>query len=269
MPTTAPHSSRPVLLTAAGLLLGLTPAALARGGGGGGFVGGGGGIGWGFHGGGSADARDDWRFFGLGLTLLAISVAYAGLLHWLLARKSRQAQALLARLADANGTWQHEALQRRIKEVYVKVQKAWTARNQDLAKDSVSDQLYQRHKAQTDAMIRHHRQNILKNISLDNATVVGVADYAEDARDAFWVFIEGSMIDYTIDDRSGVVLKGDEQNPEHFHELWQFVRGEHDWMLHHIVQESVAGVIGLEFMHSFSRVLSGQQPLRRYGHTEP
>jgi hypothetical protein len=265
-----PLLSAAALALAACLLLCLVEAAYARGGGGGGGHGGGGGG----HGGGGfgfvgslSDQELEW-LLAMALVVLVIAGAYIGFLHHVLAGRGREAEAMVRRLAAADVSWNPDVLQRRISEVYAKVQRAWTDRDQDIAKDCISGRLYQLHKTQTDQMIRQHRQNVLNGISLDRAMVVGVADYAHDPNDSFWVYIEGSMFDYTIDDRSGEIVKGDDSAVEHFHELWKFVRGEHDWVLDEIVQQSGAGIIGLEHMHTFSRGLAGHQPLRRYGGDE-
>jgi hypothetical protein len=57
---------------------------------------------------------------------------------------------LTAELEQRDPLWNLQAMTTRVNEVFFKVQAAWAARDQDLARDCMSDQLYRRHKAQTD-----------------------------------------------------------------------------------------------------------------------
>jgi hypothetical protein len=248
-----PRSSRtlsPVVLTAAavGLLLCLSQAAWARAGGGGG------------HGGGAGGAIAGL----IQLPLILCMVVYIGVLHRLVAKRGAEAAALLRRLSASDAKWRPEVLHQRIREVYLKVQEAWTKRDQEIARDCMSAQLFELHKTQTDAMIARHETNVLEAIELAQATIVGVANYGQPGFDSFWVYIEGSMIDYTVSDRTGHIIKGDNQKSQAFHELWKFARGEKDWVLAEIVQEGSSGIKALEHIHSFSRGLTGHQPLRQY-----
>lgn len=221
----------------------LPAIALARAGGGGG---GGGGSGGGGDGGGG------------GLLVLILGpflLIYSAFISFVVASKSRETRALLARLQEVDQTWDLARIQKRVELTYFKVQEAWTARDQDIAKDYLSPRLYELHKVQTDQMIRAGRQNMLDRINLKQARVIGVKDFVEDSNDRFWVHIEGSMIDYMIDDATGAVLSGSPDDPEAFTEIWSFVRGDVDWVLDEINQK--AGLFQIDNVDCYTEASPG------------
>lgn len=218
-----------ILLLALTIMALIPPDVWARAGGGGGR--GGGGI--------------------LALILYPFFLIYSAIATYIACKKNKECKDLVDRLSRKDPGWNMNNIKGQVETAYFKVQQAWTERNQDLARDYVSDRLYNLHKSQTDAMIREHRQNVLERINLKSAKVVQVADYRDDSKDALWVLIEGSMIDYMVDDRSGNKLSGDSNKPESFSELWKFIRGaKGNWVLDEIDQN--AGITHLQALHSFT-----------------
>lgn len=210
------------------LLLGPLDLFARAGGGGGG--GGGGGI--------------------VGLILLPFFLLYIGILHYYLRKKNKEARALIDRLERVDADWGFSELKDRIHEVFLKVQDAWMARDQTLAEDCMSEALFRRHKRMTDRMIKYGRVNIMEDIHLLDAKVVEIADYDDDQKDHFWAWIEASMIDYTIDEESGKIIKNSKKENETFTELWRFIRSyEGIWVLDRI--DSEVEIADLKSMYSF------------------
>lgn len=198
------------------LSLGPTEALARAGGGGGG--GGGGGI--------------------VGIILMPFIIIYSIILTWLVARKNRQSKKLLRELARHDQSWDMNRIKQRIETIYFKVQEAWMERDQDLAKEFMSERLYRKHKMQTDLMIKQGEQNVLERINLKKVTIVEVADFKDDSNDRIWVQIEGSMIDYVIDDKTRKLISGDRGKIEEFEELWKFTKdANNEWVLDEIDQK--------------------------------
>jgi len=109
----------------------------------------------------------------------------------------------------------------RAQTVFFKVQQAWQARNQDIARDGMSDALYERHKMQTDQLIANHQIDMLDNIVIGHANIVGVN--AGRPYDSIVVAISASMSDYTIDENTKQVVSGN-QYQKTFTEKWTFIR---------------------------------------------
>ncbi|MDX1902495.1 MAG: Tim44-like domain-containing protein [Gammaproteobacteria bacterium] len=202
----------------------------ARAGGGGGHGGGGGGI--------------------LGLILWPLMVAYSAIVSGIAINKKKHVDQLLAQLSQADSVWDLSGMRNRIVEAFYALQNAWAARNQNLAKGYMSEALYLNYKAQTDAMLDRHDENVLDQINLDDFIVVDIDDFLDDTKDYFWVLMKGSMIDYHINDTTGQLISGDRDTPESFRELWQFVRENNQWVVNRI--NSSAGITDVAKLHAYS-----------------
>ncbi|HME82090.1 MAG TPA: TIM44-like domain-containing protein [Candidatus Eremiobacteraceae bacterium] len=109
----------------------------------------------------------------------------------------------------------------RAQTAFFKIQQAWMARNQDLARDVMSDALYERHKMQTDQLIAAHQIDMLENIVIGHAKVVDVT--AATPYDTIVVAFTASMTDYTIDENTKQLVDG-QRVPTTFTEFWSFIR---------------------------------------------
>jgi predicted lipid-binding transport protein (Tim44 family) len=109
----------------------------------------------------------------------------------------------------------------RAQTAFFKLQQAWQARNQDLARDVMSESLYERHKMQTDHLLANHQIDVLDNIVIGHADVVGAT--AATPYDSILVSFSATMTDYTIDENTKHVVSGN-QFPQTFSERWTFIR---------------------------------------------
>jgi hypothetical protein len=171
-----------------------------------------------------------------------------------LSNKFAAVRNLTAELEKRDPLWNLQAMTSRVNEVFYKVQAAWTERNQDLARDCMSDQLYHRHKAQTNQMRANKTRNVLEDILLSEILIYSVADYHDNARDTFAAQLTGSMIDYTVKEAHGYVTVGDRVNPEEFTEVWYFIRQNKQWLLDAIAPLATAEIISHGRSYSEGRV---------------
>lgn len=176
--------------------------------------------------------------------LMPFLLIYAGLISYLAYRKNRQSRELIKHISNIDPAWSLDHLKDRVEETYYKVQYAWRDRDQNIAKDYMSDRLYYKHKIQTDDMLRRGVRNVMESINLKEARIVEVLDYVDNSKDIFWALIKGSMVDYTIEEKSGSIIDGKKKN-ESFMELWKFKREEHCWVLDEIDQEVSLGALYL------------------------
>lgn len=183
-------------------------------------------------GGGGGSGRGGW----FSIIALPFLLIYAAIVTHQVRKKSKVCNELLARLEKLDRAWNLDAIRNRVNEVFFKVQRAWMERDQNLAKDCMSDAIFQRHKLQTDHLIEEHRKNILENINLSQVDIVDVEDFLDNRKDRFWAHLDGSMIDYTVDDTNNRVVYGKKTEAENFAELWKFVRAGNTWVLDEIDQ---------------------------------
>jgi predicted lipid-binding transport protein (Tim44 family) len=127
----------------------------------------------------------------------------------------------LAAIRARDPNFDQAAFLDRAQTAFFKLQQAWQARNQDLARDAMSDSLYDRHKMQTDQLIANHQIDMLENIVIGHAAIISVNAAAP--YDSIVVAISATMTDYTIDDNTKQVLSGN-KFPQTFTEQWTFIR---------------------------------------------
>jgi hypothetical protein len=197
-------------------------------------------------GGGGGGSGGSW----IGIILLPFFLIYLAILHYKLRNKNKEARGLLEKLSKHEASWGIDFIKSGIEKVFFVVQKAWMERNQDIANNFISQRLYDKHKLQTDSMLKKGHKNILESINLIEARIVEVADYENDLKDRFWAYIKGSMIDYTIDEKTGELVSGEKNKIEEFTELWKFIRGKGGWVLDEIDQK--VGILDLGGFKSFS-----------------
>ncbi len=179
------------------------------------------------------------------LILLPLVAIYSAIVSYIVNKKHRQCRELLQRLEQIDGSWDPESIKRRVEQMYFKVQEAWMQRDQSIAREFMSDRLYEKHKMQADLMLSQHWKNILEEINLTQTKVVDVSDYADDSKDCLRVYIQGSMIDYMVNDQAGERISGDSRRPEFFGELWTLVRGKTGWVLDEIESASIFDLFDL------------------------
>jgi Tim44-like domain len=183
-------------------------------------------------GGGGGHGKGSW----LNIIALPILLIYSAIITHQVRERNRACRFLLARLKKLDPIWDLDSIRNRINQVFFKVQQAWTERDQNIARDCMSDAIFAKHKMQTDQMISQHRQNVLEDINLIETDIVDVEDFTDNRKDQFWVYVKGSMIDYMIDDRTGLLVSGD-RKAEKFTELWKFLRTGDAWVLDEIDQK--------------------------------
>jgi len=192
-------------------------------------------------GGGGADAVEG----GIFVTILAVVLApfffiYSVVVTFLYRRKAARAKHLLNKLETGDPLWNYRLMNKRVEEVFYKLQKAWMERNQDLAKDDMSPVLYDRNKTQTDAMIQAGTINMLQSIMVKDITIIGVSDFRDNTQDSFKAMIRGSMIDYHIYESTKKVFRGDPAKSEEFKEIWTFARSGDKWIADNIDSEATS-----------------------------
>ena len=101
------------------------------------------------------------------------------------------------------------------------LQSAWMERNIDMGRAYMSTGLYTTWKAQVDAMTAAHKKNVLQ-LHIDGQHIVRATH--DDNYDTISVRIDGSGIDYEVDDQTGKKVYGDDKHDTSFTEYWTFQR---------------------------------------------
>ncbi len=154
-------------------------------------------------------------------------------------QKNKQCNELIDKLSKLDGAWDPHALKARIELTYFKIQESWKQRDNNMAKEYMSQRLYEKHQIQINQMLEDGHKPMMFAINLKQATIVEVTDFEDDSRDRFCALIEGSMIDYMIDEKTKEHINGVAEN-QSFKEFWKFVREDNSWVLDEIDQTATS-----------------------------
>lgn len=185
---------------------------------------------------------------GLLTTILAFIVApffliYSFIVTLIAEQKRNKVLKLSRQLEKEDRIWNYRYMISQVESIFFKVQGAWMKRDQNISKEFMSERIYNKHKAQTDLMIKEGRTNILSKMNIKEIMIFSIEDYKNDDLDTFSAFIQGSMIDYDIDDKTHAILTGSDTEIENFKEIWTFIRDGNKWLLDEIDQNVTLGDI--------------------------
>lgn len=116
-------------------------------------------------------------------------------------------------------------------DVFFKVQAGWMRRDLDSYKHLLGEQLAGEYASQFEEMRRKGHINKLESIAVRNLEIVQAGS---DGREDFvTVLFSANLLDYTVDDKSGVLVEGSMTTPVKFNEEWTWARavGTEDWKL--------------------------------------
>lgn len=127
-------------------------------------------------------------------------------------------------------------LKEELEDLFFRIQAAWTNRSLSGIEDKVTGEMNEFFSNEFDSMNRSGISNHLENIAVRKVEPTEV--WQETDKDYVTVLFTASLLDYTVDDKTGTVISGDKINPVKFREFWTFCReiGTRQWKLSAIDQ---------------------------------
>ncbi len=122
-------------------------------------------------------------------------------------------------------------------DLFFKIQGSWTKRDLSGIHQLLSTEMLNILQQDVNSLLAEKRINRLENIGIRNVEIV---DVGQDRGEEFiTVKFQASLLDYTVDEKSGQILSGSSTDPVKFLEYWIFARnvGERNWVLAGITQE--------------------------------
>ncbi len=245
--------NRVLLIVIIATIISLPVSTFARpGGGSGGSSGGSGGSGG--SRGGSSHSSTGVRSNGRGSTLgsiinlgifMAMGSTGAIVYKFKVAKKKKECVTTIKSLADKDENWNYEKIKNDIQEVFDKVGIAWIEMDQELSRGYVSDKLFENHRMKLEWMKIRKEKNIIEGLTLLGITVLGLEDRYGIDKDVLWTKIKATSIDYTINEETNQIIKGDASRPIGYEEYWRFIKTPERWVLDEIKQ--IEEIEDLEF----------------------
>jgi predicted lipid-binding transport protein (Tim44 family) len=116
-------------------------------------------------------------------------------------------------------------------DLFFKIQAGWTRRDTSVMRPYVGNQLLDEYTEHFQELKRQGHINRLENIAVRNVELMAAG--VQDHEIFVTVRFTANLLDYTVDEQSGAVIKGDAENSVKFEESWTFATpvGSQAWKL--------------------------------------
>ncbi len=123
-------------------------------------------------------------------------------------------------------------------ELFFKVQAAWTRRDLSTVKNIMGPEIFDVIEKDLKELRALRQINKLENISVRKSEIVN--SWSEQGFDYSSIRFTANLLDYTVDEQSGKILKGSDTEPVRFEEEWIFRKDSNstDWYLEGIQQNN-------------------------------
>jgi predicted lipid-binding transport protein (Tim44 family) len=119
----------------------------------------------------------------------------------------------------------------RVRTEFTNVQSVLAVKDPDVLRDRLTPEMYAVLKSQCEALRSAGRTDYVQKIDVERSEATEA--WQESGQDFVTVYFAVSMIDYTVDDRTGQVVEGSRTEPQRVEEFWTFTRpvGPNPWKL--------------------------------------
>jgi predicted lipid-binding transport protein (Tim44 family) len=116
-------------------------------------------------------------------------------------------------------------------DIFFKVQGAWNKQDTTTLRSLCGTELMQTWEQELNDLRARGQQNKMENIALRESEITEA--WTENGQDFITVRLHANLLDYTVDQKSGNVVSGNNSDPIEFEEYWTFTRpvGPNQWKL--------------------------------------
>ncbi|HSE89735.1 MAG TPA: Tim44 domain-containing protein [Candidatus Binatia bacterium] len=116
-------------------------------------------------------------------------------------------------------------------DTFFKVQGAWNKQDTAALRSLCGSELMQTWEQELNDLRARGQQNKMENIALRESEITEA--WTENGQDYITVRLHANLLDYTVDQKSGNVVSGNNSDPIEFQEYWTFTRpvGPNSWKL--------------------------------------
>ncbi|MBQ9280339.1 MAG: TIM44-like domain-containing protein [Clostridia bacterium] len=122
-------------------------------------------------------------------------------------RNTSRSKEVAQKVIDIDSHFNEEIFISNAKNLFVKLQNAWSERNLETLRPLVSAELFDQYSKNVQSYIDNKKINKLERIATNYGELVSF--YQDNEKDTLIVAVNSSMVDYIMDEEKGVILKGD------------------------------------------------------------
>jgi predicted lipid-binding transport protein (Tim44 family) len=135
---------------------------------------------------------------------------------------------------DEAGAHDLYRLYERVKEVFKRVQQSWGERDLSRAEKYMSRRFFYWQQRRMEDITAEGERNIITNVEIIDVKIMEIKSGGDSGAGYMKALVKFSMIDYTIKEPGGSVVRGDEYVPAESSEVWSFVSGDSGWVVDEI-----------------------------------
>lgn len=169
-------------------------------------------------------------------TAIFLGVSFFGVTFLVMVR-NRSAKRALVKAASADSFWNESKMVEYGKEIFYLVQDAWSKNELSSIYHLVTNDFYIQNQHFLSRYTKSCLKNIIKDIHLEQSKIVKIIDKKDDRQDTFMMYFKGSLIDYLVSTKSGIIIEGDKNTPEPFDDIYVFYRRNDKWLLNQIIND--------------------------------
>jgi len=141
-----------------------------------------------------------------------------------------------AQIRQFDPSFNEEDFKEKVQDIFFRIQAAWMNRSLEGIENLVTQEMADYFRKEFASMKQQGIVNRLENIAVRKVEPCEV--WQEMGKDYVTVLFTANLLDYTVDEKTGQVVRGDRLNPVKFEEFWTFVRdvGTEQWKLSAIQQ---------------------------------
>ncbi len=121
---------------------------------------------------------------------------------------------VINKIKQVDANFNEEEFQRFAKDVFVKLQNAWTDRDWEKIRPFEAEELFEQHKAQLEGYIKNNQINVMERICVNWVHFLSFEQYK--GKDILKVDLNSRMGDYIIDATTKKVIRGN-KSKEYYH----------------------------------------------------
>jgi hypothetical protein len=172
-------------------------------------------------------------------------------------KRKATVNSILPKLVDHDPLWDTAAMITRVREVFARVQVAWSKRDMSLAADDMTPDCLLRYRARLEMREGRQIRNVVDRLRLLSVEIYHVKDFADDAGDQFRALVGFEAVDYDVNMATNMLAEGASTELRSIVQTWHFRRSGDAWLLDKI-EDSDADV--LLAPASWSETLDPQRP---------
>ncbi len=164
------------------------------------------------------------------------SLVFIAIAGYCFKQKVKKVRALLQYAAQKDKIWAENTIKPHVKKVFFALQNSYKLRQAELAKDYLTQKLYDQHAQQCEDLLAAYLKPVMLGITLKELEIVRIHDANNDQEDAFCAYLRGTMVDGLFNEKTKQSIG--ESDYLGFEECWHFTRNGDQWLLDRISDDA-------------------------------